>query len=465
MEETVSAQTLRESEELHRITLINMSDAVFITDDEGRFTFVCPNAHVIFGYSQDEVRRMGRISRLFGRDLIDPRELSPNGEIQNIEHEIEGKGDVRRALLVHIKSVSIKGGTVLYVCRDVTERKKAEQALRSNEERLKLALQAASAGTWDWHVPSGEMTWSPESERMFGARDGVRPPSFDSFLDRVHPFDRKRVAETMTDAMDRAASYETEFRVLGYDEIERWVLAKGKALRNGKPLRMLGVFVDVTARHHANETLRDLGGRLIHAHEEERIRLSQELHDDVGQRLALLSAEIGVLRQQGVGQVEKLFVHVDGISRSLRRLTHELHPALLRQLGLSSSIGRLCDEIADATPIVVRREIGALPIDIASDVSLSLYRIVQEALHNVIKHSRATTVTVTLKGTPDEIELSVFDDGVSFDPSSERHMGGLGLISMRERARLVRGRLALTSKPGYGTRVDVHVPLVDVVGI
>ena len=74
-------------------------------------------------------------------------------------------------------------------------------------------------------------------------------------------------------------------------------------------------------------------------------------------------------------------------------------------------------------------------------------------------------MTVTLKSTPDEIELSVFDDGVSFDPSSEGHMGGLGLISMRERARLVRGRLALTSKPGYGTRVDVHVPLIDVVGI
>src|SRR4029079_3575958 len=106
MEETDSAQTVRDAEELHRITLINMSDAVFITDDEGRFTFVCPNAHVIFGYSQDEVRSMGRISRLCGRDLIDPRELSRNGEIQNIEHEIEGKGDVRRALLVHIKSVS-----------------------------------------------------------------------------------------------------------------------------------------------------------------------------------------------------------------------------------------------------------------------------------------------------------------------------------------------------------------------
>jgi PAS domain S-box-containing protein len=205
MEATVSAQALRESEELHRITLINMSDAVFITDDEGVFTFVCPNADVIFGYSQDEVRRMERISVLFGRDLIDPRPIVPNGEVRNIDHEIEAKGGVRRALLVHVKRVSIKGGTILYVCRDVTERKQSEQALRRNEERLKLALEAASAGTWDWHVPSGEMTWSPETQRMFGVRDGTRSSSFDSFLDRVHPSDRQRVAQTMTEAMDRAA--------------------------------------------------------------------------------------------------------------------------------------------------------------------------------------------------------------------------------------------------------------------
>lgn len=470
MEATVSAQALRESEELHRITLINMSDAVFITDDEGVFTFVCPNADVIFGYSQDEVRRMERISVLFGRDLIDPRQIVPNGEVRNIDHEIEAKGGVRRALLVHVKRVSIKGGTILYVCRDVTERKQAEQALRRNEERLKLALEAASAGTWDWHVPSGEMTWSPETQRMFGVRDGTRSSSFDSFLDRVHPSDRQRVAQTMTEAMDRAASYETEFRVLGYDQIERWVMGKGKAWRNGKPLRMMGVFVDVTERHRVEQAVRDLGGRLISAHEEERMRLSQELHDDVGQRLAMLSAELGALRRQGVPetnvlrQVEKLSTHVDEIGSALRRLSRELHPMMLGQLGVSASIRRLCDEIADTHRIAVHREIDTFPA-VSGDVSLCLYRIAQEALHNVVKHSRATTVNVTLKSATGEIALSVVDDGVSFDPGLESQAGGLGLISMRERARLVQGHLTLTSKPGHGTRVDVRVPLVEAAGV
>jgi PAS domain S-box-containing protein len=471
MEETVSAQALRESEELHRITLINMSDAVFITDDEGGFTFVCPNADVIFGYSQDEVRAMGRISQLLGCDLIDPRQLGPNGEVRNIEREIEVKGGVRRVLLVHIKRVSIKGGTVLYVCRDITERKEADQALRRNEERLKLALEAASAGTWDWHLPSGEMTWSAEAKRMFGIKDSVRPPSFDSFLDHVHVQDRARVAQTVADAMDRAASYETEFRVLGDDEIERWVMGRGKALRNGKPLRMLGVFVDVTERHHVERALQDLGGRLIHAHEDERMRLSQELHDDVGQRLALLSAELGMLERLGaretgiLDQVKLIATHVEEIGSALRRLSHELHPAMLQVIGLPESIRRLCDETAAATRIVIRREIVTLPVALPGDLSLCLYRIAQEALHNVVKHSKASTVTVSLKSVDGEISLSVIDDGVSFDPSLNPNAGGLGLISMRERARLVHGHMMLTSKPGHGTTVDVRVPLFDVAGV
>ena len=144
-------------------------------------------------------------------------------------------------------------------------------------------------------------------------------------------------------------------------------------------------------------------------------------------------------------------------------LSHELHPALVGRLGLSASIHRLCDEIANAHRIAVHREISTFPA-IASDVSLCLYRIAQEALHNVVKHSKATAVNVTLKITLGEIELSVVDKGVSFDPSLEGQTGGLGLISMRERARLVQGHLTLTSKPGQGTRVDLRVPLLDAAG-
>ena len=469
MDEAVAARALLESEEFHRITLINMSDAVFITNDEGVFTFVCPNADVIFGYGQDEVRAMGRISALLGGDLIELEQLATSGEVRNIERDIQTKGGALRSLLVHVKAVSIRGGTILYVCRDVTERKQAEQNLRRNEARLKLALEAAGAGTWDWQVPSGEMDWSPETHRMFGDTAGDRPPSFESFLDRVHPLDRERVAWTMSDAVDRAASYETEFRLRGYDDVDRWVMGKGRAIRNGR-LRMLGVFVDVTQRHQVEEALRDLGGRLINAHEQERIRLSRELHDDLGQRLSLLSAEIAILRNQLAGapplleQVAELSHHIQDIGSTLHRLSHELHPAWLEQLGLSASIRRLCEDVARVHHIAMHLEIAEVQSEISRDVALCLYRIAQEALGNVVKHSGAGRTIVSLKDAEGAVALSVIDDGVGFEPAALSHVDGLGLISMRERARLVRAHMSLTSKPGQGTRLDVRVPLASVSG-
>lgn len=462
----VSADALRESEELHRITLINMSDAVFITDDDGVFTFICPNVDVIFGYGPDEVRQVGRISRLLGQELVDRERLAAQGEMKNIEHEIVTKHGVPRAVLVHIKQVAIKRGTTLYVCRDITERKQSEQALRRNEERLSLALDAASMGTWDWHVPSGHMTWSPQTHHIFGDEACTREPSFASFLRLVHPADRDRVAETMTVAMEHAASYETEFRLLGYDNVERWVMGKGKAWKNGKPLRMLGVFVDFSERHRVEQELRELSGRLINAHEQERIRLSRELHDDVAQRVTLLATELGILRRRlesnradAQEQLARLSAQTGEIGSELHRLSHELHPARLEQIGLEASVRGFCRELSDARHIPIDVEIGDLPATLAEDVRLCLYRIAQEALQNVVKHSGAARAALTLAADGNDVLLRVVDDGDGFDQLAVREKDTLGLVSMRERARLVQGRLSVTSKHREGTRVEVRVPV------
>src|SRR4029453_6175346 len=139
-------QALRESEELHRATLSNISDAVFITDDEGVFTFICPNVDVIFGYVPDEVRAMTRISRLLGDKLYDPVELGARGEIRNIACDVTSKSGEPRSLLVHLKAVSIQGGTVLYSCRDVTDRRQGQEELRAARLDLAHASRLALVG-------------------------------------------------------------------------------------------------------------------------------------------------------------------------------------------------------------------------------------------------------------------------------------------------------------------------------
>ncbi len=466
MEDQLATQALRESEELHRVTLLNMSDAVFITDDHGIFTFICPNADLIFGYGPDEIRTMERISHLLGRELVDRELLATSGEIRNIEHEITTKHGAHRALLVHIKKVSIKRGTTLYTCRDVSERKDAERTLRRNEERLTLALEAASMGTWDWDIPTGRMTWSPQTHRLLGDANGSHAPSFASFLGRVDAADRERVSRTMAQAMEGAASYETEFRVHGYDDSERWVLGKGKALKNGKPLRMIGVFVDLTARHHIERELQELSGRLIHAHEEERIRLSRELHDDLAQRVALHAAELTLLRGRLKDaspdvheQIAALSKQTAGIGAALHRLSHELHPARLSALGLDASIRSLCRNVTEAHKLAIDVAISGNSTAVDSDAALCIYRITQEALQNVVKHSGASRATVTLSIQDSNIRLTVGDDGAGFNQDAVKGKDTLGLVSMRERARLVRGQIEVTSSPGHGTRVDVRVPL------
>jgi PAS domain S-box-containing protein len=138
-------QDLRESEELHRITLSSMSDAVFLTDDDGRLTFVCPNVDVIFGYAPDEVHAM-TLGRLLGENLFDRADLAARTEITNIEREVLSKSGERRTILIHVKAVSIRGGTVLYACRDITDRKRAEDELRAARLDLVHASRLALVG-------------------------------------------------------------------------------------------------------------------------------------------------------------------------------------------------------------------------------------------------------------------------------------------------------------------------------
>jgi signal transduction histidine kinase len=214
------------------------------------------------------------------------------------------------------------------------------------------------------------------------------------------------------------------------------------------------------------DLLRDLGRRLIEAHESERRRLSRELHDNLGQRLALLSAELVMLRNTlgtsplGVAQVDKLLAHTVDLGTEVHRLSHDLHPAWLERTGLPDSVRRVCTDLSRAYRIPIHLECVDVPTGLSNDIALCLYRIVQEALHNVVKHSAAASASVRLEAHGGEIVLTVVDDGRGFDPLVESAMNGVGLISMRERTRQVDGSIVLTSQPGRGTRVQVRLPLV-----
>jgi PAS domain S-box-containing protein len=237
-------------------------------------------------------------------------------------------------------------------------------------------------------------------------------------------------------------------------------------LRTSRGLFVLATVIDLTERRRAEEGLRAsrrelqlLTGRLLEAQEVERRRIARELHDDVNQSLALLAVEMDLLAGSPAGtadRVRALSDRVKELSSSVHDLSHQLHPAKLEQLGLVAAVSGLCKELGQSHDLDVKfthyPEPGAIP----PDAALCLYRIVQEALRNVVKHSGSRHTAVELWGTADAVALSITDDGIGFDPGASN--GGLGLVSMRERLHLIGGEIVIRSRPSGGTRIDVRVP-------
>jgi signal transduction histidine kinase len=219
----------------------------------------------------------------------------------------------------------------------------------------------------------------------------------------------------------------------------------------------------------SDDRVRDLAGRLIVAQEAERTRLARDLHDDACQEIAGLSVELSRLKNdRGAASDRHLRKALVGmqqraarLAENLRLMSHDLHPAVLHQVGLVAALESHRREIARVYGAALDLEIVGEVEPLGEAVRLGLFRIVQEAVRNAATHGRAGSVAVTLKRIDGDLELTVRDRGTGFDLDAARKGGGLGLVSMEERARLIKGRIAIDSRPGHGTAISVLVPVAE----
>ena len=212
----------------------------------------------------------------------------------------------------------------------------------------------------------------------------------------------------------------------------------------------------------SQEDTRKLAGRIIAAQEVERGRIARELHDDISQKVALLAMDIhqiGLSDEPGVrARANIMSERTAEIATDLHNLSHELHPAKLQLLGLVQATQYLCRDLAARHQVGIEFGHERMPSTVPPETALCLYRIVQEALQNVVRHSGARTASVRLTGSPESLQLEVSDSGKGFEITK---LGdGMGLLSMRERVNLLHGHLTMWSKHGAGTRLAVRVPLV-----
>jgi len=451
---------------------------------EGEWLAVNQSLCDILGYSRSRLlgRTLGDICRFDDLDaeLAECRRLR-TGEVASFSSEkrhLRGDGRVvwLKATVTLVREDEARGpASYLAIVEDVTPQRKAIQQLQAaskradeawheSEARFRVMADHAPVMMWMAGLDKGctdfNRAWLAFTGRTLEQEQG------DGWAVGVHPADLERCIHIYSTAFDVRIPFVMEYRLRRHDGQYRWIKDTGvpRFLPDGAFVGYIGCCVDVDDQKQAEMERSELSRRLMNAQEAERERIARELHDGIGQSLALLGVQL-----QRAGQptssgktspgIAELCGKLKDIGHQVSRLSHELHSSELEFLGLAVAVKSLGREFSEQYHVAVDVAVSDIPPDLDRHVALAFLRVVQEALHNVAKHSRATHVQIELNCAGDDLALKIADNGAGFDSNLIRSAAGLGLISMRERMHLIGGEFTVATQPGAGTIVQARAPL------
>jgi PAS domain S-box-containing protein len=362
-------------------------------------------------------------------------------------------------------------GGILILAEDITRRKQMEEALREGEDKLRLLLDSTAEAIYGIDLEHRCTFCNPACLRTLGYEhvDEVLGKNMHNLIHHTRadrtllPVEECRVHRVARTGEGVHAEDEVLWRASGTSfPVEYWSYPQ----RKGQEIvGAVVAFIDITERKLAEATLASVSRKLIEAQDQERTRIGRELHDDIGQRLALVAVQMQQLHEDPLvlpevrsrtGEVHK---QISEIATDIQSLSHELHSAKLQYLGIAAAMRGFCREFGEQQKVEVSFQAHDLPSPLSPDISLCFFRVLQEALHNSAKHSGVMHFEVRLWGTSDEIHLTIEDSGAGFDREAAKESRGLGLISMEERLKLLNGTLAIESLPKRGTTIHARVPL------
>ncbi len=373
-------------------------------------------------------------------------------------------------------------GAIVALSVLLTRSLRAQRALRASEARVRLVADRAPVMIWTAR-PDTTLDFLNHTCVEFTGRT-LEQLLNEGWLDSVHPEDLDRCLNTYGPAFEARQPFFMEYRVRHADGGYRWLMATGvpKYGADGSFAGYIGCDVDITERRIAEDRTREsrvaleqshreiqhLAGRLIEAQDTERARIARDLHDDVSQQLAGVSIAFSGLKQRlgeyGVSEelrqeLVDLQQQTLTLSRNVRQLSHDLHPTVLRHLGLERALTSYCGELQRSHGVVMRCHADGDFASVAPEAGLCLYRIAQEALRNVVAHAGASRAEVRLCRRDDNAELTITDDGRGFDVHDPERHNGLGLVSITERAKLSGGSISIETGLNQGTRVQAVIPV------
>jgi PAS domain S-box-containing protein len=456
----------------HAAIVESSTDAIISNDLNAMITSWNSGAERIFGYTEAEA--LGQpITLLIPPELMEEENrilerLKSGGRIEHYETKRVTKAGKYVDVSLTVGPIGDSTGGLLgfsNIAHDITDRKRAEQAVREGEALLKIFVENVPAGV---AILDCEMRYVQVSDRWC-ADYGV---DNSQIIGRSHYDVFPDLPERWKDVHRRALAGETvradEDRWDRRDGT-RWVQWEVRPWKNieGAVGGILIFAVDISRHKQMEDALRDAGLKLMESQEEERARIGRELHDDISQRLAMLTAEVDSLREKRSApaserrrRLTQIRQRLVDISRGVQSLSQGLYSPHVELIGIAAAMRGFCRDFEAARNVEIQFEADMIMGSPASGVSLCLLRVLQEALHNAAKHSHVRQFEVRLACSNDELGLTVSDRGAGFDTERAINSGGLGLSSMRERVRQINGMISIDSKPlGGGTTIHVRVPL------